>query len=279
MTHSGIQETAKFMRRKIIEISHHSGTSTHVGGALSMVEVMAVLYGHVMRLDPKNPRWADRDRFILSKGHGVLGYFPALLAAGLITEEIFQTFQTNGSDLIAHPVMKLDLGIESSNGSLGQGLSMAVGIAIAAQRKNKSFHTYVLMGDGETNEGSVWEAAMLAAHQKLGNLTAIIDRNNMQNDGSGLDILDTGNLCERFKAFGWHAMDVDGHDINALVEAFETPGPSDKPKMIVAQTIKGKGISFMENDNAWHHNRLTKNHYDNAIAELDGEQNAEGTQQ
>jgi transketolase len=265
-----IENMALFMRRKIIDISHHSGTSTHIGGALSMTDAMAVLYGHVLRFDPQNPRWEDRDRFILSKGHGVLGYYPALLAAGLIDEEKFQTFQTNGSDLIAHPVMNLDLGIESSNGSLGQGLSMAVGIALAAKRKNKPFKTYVLMGDGETNEGSVWEATMLAAQLGLNNLTAIIDHNGMQNDGEGQNIVNSANMSERFTAFGWHTHDVGGHDIEAMVAAFEEPTPSDKPKAIVAHTIKGKGISFMENENSWHHNRLAKSNYELAWAELNG---------
>lgn len=270
-----LEDMALFMRRKIIDVSHHCGLSTHVGGALSMVESMAVLYGHVMSFDPKNPRDPNRDRFILSKGHGVLGYYPALLAAGLITEEIFQTFQQDGSDLIAHPVMNLDLGIESSNGSLGQGLSMAIGIALAAKKQKKSYKTYVLIGDGEANEGSIWEALMLASHLKLENLCIVVDYNRMQNDGAGPDILNIDNMAERIKAFGWHTIDVDGHNIQELLSAFDNSEVLDKPKAIVAHTIKGKGISFMENDNSWHHNRLTKANYEIAIAEL-GCENSEG---
>jgi len=267
MKHPKIAETASFMRRKILDISYHSGTSTHIGGALSMTDAMATLYSHVMNFDASNPRWSERDRFILSKGHGVLGYYPALLAAGLITEEKFSTFQQNGSDLIAHPVMNLDLGIESSNGSLGHGISMAVGIAYSAKKKSLEFKTYTLVGDGETNEGSVWEAAMLASHLSLDNLTVVVDYNGMQNDGLGKEVLEVNNMSERFKAFGWHAIDVDGHDTDALVTAFEQSS-NGKPKVVVAHTIKGKGVSFMENDNSWHHNRLTKSNYEAAIAGL-----------
>ena len=268
MKYPKVAEIARFMRRKILEISYHSGTSTHIGGALSMTDAMAVLYGHVMNFDADIPRWAERDRFILSKGHGVLGYYPALLAAGFITEKKFTTFQQNGSDLIAHPVMNLDLGIESSNGSLGHGISMAVGIAYSAKITGKEFKTYTLVGDGETNEGSVWEAVMLASHLQLDNLTVVVDYNGMQNDGLGKDVLEINNMSERFKAFGWNVIDVDGHDIDALVAAFERKSEH-KPKVIVAHTTKGKGVSFMENDNSWHHNRLTKNNFEAAIAGLE----------
>jgi transketolase len=153
------------MRQKILEVSYGCNLSTHLGGGLSMVEIMAVLYGRILRINSNNPRWESRDRFILSKGHGVLGYFSALLVAGVIDEETYKTFQTNESDLIAHPVMNLDLGIESSNGSLGQGLSMGIGIALAAKKKQRDFNVYVYMGDGECNEGSVWEAVIL--HRRI----------------------------------------------------------------------------------------------------------------
>lgn len=271
MNHSEIADMALFMRRKILDVSFQCGLTAHLGGGLSMVDAMAVLYGHVLRFDPKNPRWPDRDRFILSKGHGVLGYYSALLAAKIISEEVFITFQANGSDLIAHPVMNLDLGIESSNGSLGHGLSMATGIALAARKQKKSFSTYVLMGDGECNEGSVWEAAMLAAHQGLESLTAIVDYNRLQSDGESRNILFVDNMAERFRAFGWHAIDVDGHDIKALVDAFTKPAEANKPKVIVAHTVKGKGVPFMENDNSWHHNRLTKDSREKALATLSDE--------
>ncbi len=274
MKRNDIENMALEMRRKILDISFECGHSTHIGGALSMVEVMSVLYGQVLKFDPSNPRWPDRDRFILSKGHGVLGYYPALLMAGIISEEIFSTFLQDGTDLIAHPVMNMDLGIESSNGSLGQGLSMAVGIALAAKKQNKDYKTYTLISDGGANEGSIWEAAMLAAHLKLGNLTMIVDYNRMQNDGSGKDIIDVENMSERFKAFGWHIIDVDGHDVDQILDALQDGSEVDTPKAIIAHTVKGKGVPFMENQKDWHHNRLTKVNYDLALETLGKESEA-----
>jgi len=267
MQHPHIAEFARQLRRKIIEISYSCGTSTHIGGALSMTDAMAVLYGHILKFEPSNPRWDLRDRFILSKGHGVLGLFPALLLAGIIDEVTFATFQQNGSHLIAHPVMNLDLGIESSSGSLGHGISMAVGVALAAKKQDKRFRTYTLVGDGETNEGSVWEALMLSAHLGLDNLTAVVDCNGMQNDGSSNDIVRIPNMAERFAAFGWQTLEVDGHDIDALVAAFDAPTEG-KPKAVIARTIKGKGVDFMENNNTWHHNRLTATTYEQALNAL-----------
>ena len=268
MSFNDVEVMAKAMRHKILQISHTCNLSAHLGGGLSMVELMAVLYGRVLRFDKSNPRWEGRDRFILSKGHGVLGYFPALLVAGLIDEATFKTFKTNGSDLIAHPVMNLDLGIESSNGSLGQGLSMGVGIALAAKKRQKNFCVYVYMGDGECNEGSVWEATMSAAQLKLDNLTAIIDYNKLQSDGDARTIIDLTDLAGKYRLFGWDVREIDGHDIDQIVAAFDAPREAGKPRVLVAHTVKGKGISFMENNNEWHHNRLTKANYELALAEL-----------
>ena len=276
MSYSHLEDIARTMRRKILEISHSCNLSAHLGGGLSMVEIMAVLYGHTLKYDKTNPRWVDRDRFILSKGHGVLGYFSVLRVAGLITEEVYKTFQTNESDLIAHPVMNLDLGIESSNGSLGQGLSMGVGIALAAKKKQCSFKVYVYMGDGECNEGSVWEAVMSAAQLRLDNLTAIVDYNKLQSDGDSRYIMDLTDLAAKFRSFGWDVHDIEGHNIAAIVGAFDAARVTDKPRVLVAHTIKGKGISFMENNNEWHHNRLTKANYELAMAELDGHQEIVG---
>jgi transketolase len=263
-----IQNMAKTMRHKILEISHTCNLSAHLGGGLSMVEVMAVLYGHVLRFKLGQPKWNERDRFILSKGHGVLGYFSALLVAGIITEEKYKTFQTNESDLIAHPVMNLDLGIESSNGSLGQGLSMGIGIALAAKKKKSPFNVYVYMGDGECNEGSVWEAVMSAAQFGLDNLTAVVDYNKLQSDGDSRQIMDLADLAGKFNSFSWDVKEIDGHDIAKVVSAFEAPRIVGRARVLVAHTIKGKGISFMENNNEWHHNRLTKANYELALAEL-----------
>jgi transketolase len=263
-----ICETAKFMRSKILDVSHRCNLSAHLGGGLSIVDIMATLYGGVLKFNKDDPRWSDRDRFILSKGHGVLGYYSALLAAGFLSQEIFDTFQTNESDLIAHPVMNLDLGIESSNGSLGHGLSMAIGISLAAKKRGKNFKTYVLLGDGECNEGSVWEAIMSAAQLGMDNLTAIIDYNRLQSDGDSRKIIDFGDLAAKFKCFGWNVVDVDGHNIKELVDALTKSFDCTAPKAIVARTVKGKGVSFMENNNEWHHNRLTKANYDLALAEV-----------
>ncbi|MGQ0708817.1 MAG: transketolase [Rhodoferax sp.] len=268
MKHENIEGMARFMRRKILDISHNCNLSAHLGGGLSMVEIMATLYGHILKFDKSNPRWEGRDRFILSKGHGVLGYYSALLAVGLIGEEKYNTFQTNESDLIAHPVMNLDLAIESSNGSLGQGLSMAIGISLAAKKKNLDFKTYVLMGDGECNEGSVWEAIMSAPQLGLGNLVVIVDYNKLQSDGDSKKIIDFGDLAAKFACFGWTVREVDGHDVPQLVRAFESSAEVDTPKALVANTVKGKGVSFMENNNEWHHNRLTKANYELALNEV-----------
>jgi len=268
MERKKIQIMAKTMRYKILEISHLCNQSAHLGGGLSMVEIMAVLYGRILRYKPDNPRWENRDRFILSKGHGVLGYFSAMLVSGVIDEETYKTFKTNESDLIAHPVMNLDLGIESSNGSLGHGLSMGIGIALAAKKKQRDFHVYVYMGDGECNEGSVWEAVMSAAQLGLDNLTAIVDYNKLQSDGDTRQIIDFADLAGKFKSFGWDVKEIDGHEIAQVVDAFESPREHGRPRVLVAHTIKGKGVSFMENNNEWHHNRLTKANYELALAEL-----------
>lgn len=270
MNEQHLRDIAKQMRRKILDISHTCNMSAHLGGGLSMVDLTATLYGDVMNYDKSNPSWDGRDRFILSKGHGVLGYFSALVVNGVISEEVFSTFQTNESDLIAHPVMNLALGIESSNGSLGQGLSLAVGMALAAKKRGQKHHIYVLLGDGECNEGSVWEAAMSAAQFKLDNLTAIVDYNRLQSDGAGADIIDYIHFEEKWRSFGWNVCSLDGHDIPAIHHAFTQCTVADKPKVLVAHTIKGKGVKFMENNNDWHHNRLTKPFYEQALLELEG---------
>lgn len=235
-----------------------------------MVDIMATLYGAVLNFRPAEPTWEGRDRFILSKGHGVLGFFPALVEAGIMTEETFNTFKKSESDLIAHPVMNLPLGIESSNGSLGQGLSMAVGLALAAGRKKATHRIYALLGDGECNEGMIWEAAMCAAHYRLSQLTAIIDYNRFQSDGEITKVLNTEMLSEKWRSFGWDVIDVDGHDVSQLLGAFARETVENRPKAIFARTVKGKGIRFMENNNEWHHNRLTKATYDQAVGELGG---------
>lgn len=263
-----IRDMSKRMRRKILDVSHVCNQSAHLGGGLSMVELMATLYGSVLNYRPSDPHWANRDRFILSKGHGVLGYFAALWATGIITDDDFATYKHNESHLIAHPVMNLDLGIESSNGSLGQGLSMAVGLALAARAQHRTHRVYVYIGDGECNEGSIWEAAMAAAHYKLDNLTAILDHNGLQSDGASANVMEAGDFVSKWSAFGWQAMPVDGHNVDEIHTAFQTPASGGRPKILVAKTIKGKGVPFMENNNEWHHNRLSKAAYERALLEM-----------
>jgi len=264
-----IEDAAYYMRHKILDISHKCKLGVHLGGGLSIVEILATLYMHIMNYDNSNTRWKDRDRFILSKGHGVLGYFSALLAAEIIDENEFDNFQTNGSNLIAHPVMNMDLGIESSNGSLGQGISMSIGIALAAKQNNAKYKVYTLIGDGECDEGSVWEAIMLAPTLKLDNLTVIVDYNKLQSDGD--KVVNLGSLSRKFEEFGWNVFNIDGHDVYQLVNAFNSDTINTKPKVIVANTIKGKGISFMEDDNDWHHGILTTKKYNDAKKALEAE--------
>jgi transketolase len=268
MNDEEIRILALKMRKKILEISLACNNSAHLGGGLSLVEILATLYGSVMKYDVNNPEWEFRDRFILSKGHGVLPFYASLYFTGFINDDVMNTFKKNESDLISHPVMNLPLGIESSNGSLGHGLSMGVGIAIASKIKSRSNKVYVVMGDGECNEGSVWEAAMSAAHFKLDNLVAVLDYNKLQSDGRSEDIMDIGNLYQKWESFGWDVINVDGHNISELLLNLTKVSSNSKPRILIANTIKGKGVSFMENNNTWHHNRLTQNIYDQAISEL-----------
>jgi len=264
-----IKQAAFHMRQNALKMAFECGSNAHIGGGLSMIEILAVLYGEVMNCADKTIEYDKKDKFILSKGHGVLGLYTVLAEFKLFEESLLSTFQKNGSDLIAHPVMNAGLGIESSNGSLGQGFSMAVGLALAAKKKNKKYKTYVICGDGECNEGSIWEAAISAVNFKLDNLTVIVDNNKFQSDGTNCEIMNISSLQGIFKALGFHTLSVDGHDIEALLNAFSLCCP-DKPKAIIADTVKGKGISFMENNNAWHHNRLTESQYKQALLELEG---------
>lgn len=268
-----IKAMANNMRKNILKMSLSAGAqSSHFGGGLSIVDIVATLYGGIMHIKKDNPEWEDRDRFILSKGHGVLGYYTALAEVGYIKQEELLTFEKNKSFLLGHPVMNKQKGIEFTNGSLGMGLSVGIGLSLAAKKKNKNFKTYVLIGDGECNEGSIWEAAMSAPHFKLDNLIAILDNNNFQQTGSCSEILDMGSLKEKWEAFGWETVEVDGHDIESLLKVFSQKNRQNKPKMIVAKTIKGKGFSFSENSNDWHHKILTKSQYEIALNELKNNQ-------
>ena len=263
-----LETAALSVRKKCLEIAFGlSPKPTHFGGALSTVDILSTLYFEVMNYDVNDPTSENRDRFFLSKGHSVMGYYATLAKAGFITNEELFTYGQNNTFLPGHPVINKKKGIESTNGSLGMGLSVGIGTAIAAKKKNLTARAYVLMGDGECNEGSVWESIMAASHFKLDNLTAIIDRNRWQQTGSGSDIMDIGNLCEKFISFGWQAVDINGHNITDIYTALnkETEG---KPRAIIAKTIKGKGFSFSEENNAWHHAVLPEKLYKLGLAEI-----------
>ena len=257
-------ESSQLIREKIVKTAYECGESTHLGGALSMVDILSVLFGRVMKYDPANLMSPDRDIFILSKGHCVLGYYATMNCYGLMSDEVFDTFQRDGSHLIAHPVNNMELGIESSNGSLGQGLSFGLGMALGMRLDNQTDRTvYVMMGDGECNEGSVWETAASAAEFCADNLIAIVDVNGLRNDGENHTYRDAIDLKNVWSAFGWHVLEVDGHDHAALQSAFEDEKSNDRsPTVILANTTKGRGVSFMEHNNDWHHNRITAKTYE-----------------
>ena len=264
-----ITDFSKRIRKNILDTALEAGAnSSHFGGALSTVDILATLYESILNHDPQNPLWEERDRFILSKGHGCLGYYSTLHEKGYFSKSDLNSFEKNGSFLLGHPVINKKKGIEFSNGSLGMGLSIGIGLSIASKKSNKNFKVFVLMGDGECNEGSVWEASMAAPNFKLDNLTAIIDNNTFQQTGSNKDIMSSDDLSKKWQSFNWEVLDVNGHDIGEILEAFKYK--SNKPKMIIAKTIKGKGFSFAENNNDWHHKIMTKNQYDQAIKEIDG---------
>lgn len=255
-------EACMAVRRSLIKAAYDSGGGQHLGGALSMVEIMVSLYGEVLNLDPSTVESPARDRFILSKGHGVLGFYPVLHHFGYISDSVYASYKTPGSQLISHPIRNLRYGIESSNGSLGHGLSYAVGIAFGLRQRIEPANVYVLQGDGECNEGSVWEAAMSASQLGLKNITCIIDNNGFQSDGGTAEILDDRSLGSRWSSCGWEVKHIDGHSIDQIIQSLRTP--MEAPRAIIAKTVKGKGVKFMENNNEWHHGRLTKETYDSA---------------
>ena len=248
-----ITKMSNRMRKKVLDMALAAGSdSSHFGGGLSIIEITATLYGKIMKIDRDNPQWIERDRFILSKGHGCLGYYTALAEVGYISEDDLLYFEKTGGFLYGHPVMNREKGIDFSNGSLGMGLSLGNGVAIAGKKRNLDYNVYVLMGDGECNEGSVWEAAMAASHYKLNNLIGIVDKNNFQQTGKNSSIMDLKNLKNKFKSFGCETVEIDGHDIKKIYKSLINKNLN-KPKVIVANTIKGKGIPEMENNPAWHH--------------------------
>ena len=258
--------------RKDILTAVYSAKSGHPGGSLSAADIFTYLYFEEMNIDPQNPKKADRDRFVLSKGHTTPGYYAALANRGFFPIEDIKTFRHVGSYLQGHPDMKHTPGVDMSSGSLGQGISAAVGMAISAKLSNEDYKVYTLLGDGEIQEGQVWEAAMLAGHRHLDNLIVIVDNNGLQIDGDIAKVNSPYPIDKKFEAFNFHVINVDGHDFEELKKAFdEAKTVEGKPVAIIAKTVKGKGVSYMENNAGWHGKAPSESEYLEAMAELEKE--------
>ncbi len=258
-----IEKFSKSIRIEILNASYRAGSSSaHIGGAMSSADIVSVLFNKFINF-PLKKNWDERDRFILSKGHACLVLYSALFLKGLISKKQFFSFEKNNSKFPGHPVRNIKYGIEQTTGSLAMGLSSAVGMALGAKLKDRNFKTFVLIGDGECNEGAIWEAAMTASKYKLSNLTVILDNNKFQQTGTNSEILDVKYLEKVWMSFDWDVISVDGHNIIQLIRAFEKK--TKKPKLVLANTIKGKGISFFENNNDWHHATLTFENYKKAL--------------
>jgi len=263
-----LEKMAVIIRCDIIDMIC-TAAAGHPGGSLSAADVVTALYFRVMRIDPKNPDWPDRDRFILSKGHACPVWYAALAERGYFDKSHLKTLRRMGSILQGHPDMRKTPGIDMTAGSLGHGLSAGLGMALSGKLQQKDYHVFVIIGDGESQEGSIWEASMAAPNFKLDNLTAILDYNHLQNDYSVEDIMPIHPVVDKWKAFGWHVIDIDGHDMAQVVQALEEAKThKGAPTMIVANTIKGKGVSYMENVCEWHGRAPCQEEADQALEEL-----------
>ena len=269
MTTLELQQTANEVRKGIVT-AVHSAKSGHPGGSLSAADIFTYLFFEEMNIDPKNPKKADRDRFVLSKGHTAPGYYSALANRGFFPVEDLTTLRHVGSYLQGHPDMKHIPGVDMSSGSLGQGISAAVGMAISAKLRGEDYRVYTLLGDGEIQEGQVWEASMLAAHRNLDNLVVIVDNNNLQIDGAITEVNSPYPIDKKFEAFNFHVINIDGNDFDQIAAAFaEAKTVKGQPTAIVAKTIKGKGVSFMENQASWHGAAPNDEQYAVAMADLE----------
>jgi len=263
-----MEERAKVIRRHVVRMLARAG-SGHPGSSLSTVDLLVALFYNKLKHNPQQPAWPDRDRFVLSKGHGCPALYAVLAEKGYFGIDKLDTLRQFGSILQGHPCMKTTPGIEISGGSLGQGLSVGLGIALAAKLDKKDYRTYVMLGDGEIEEGQVWEAAMAASHYKADNLCAIIDQNGLQIDGFIHEIMSSYPIPDKWRGFGWHVIEINGHDYKAILSAYdEAEKIKGRPTVIVAKTIKGKGVSFMENQVDWHGKVPTKEEAERALAEL-----------
>ena len=266
MNNELLNEKAKHLRADVLKMLY-TCQSGHPGGSLSCVEILMALYYKVAKIDPANPKMEDRDRIVLSKGHGCPALYAVLADKGFFPREDLWTLRQIGSHLQGHPDMRKTPGVDVNTGSLGQGVSIAMGLALAAKHKKASYKVYAIMGDGEAQEGLVWEAAMAAAHYKLDNFTVLLDHNGLQIDGSNDQVMSLGDIMAKFSAFGFECFKVDGHDINAITEALQSP-VSGKPKFVCCETVKGKGVSFMENNFGWHGKAPSNEEYTAAMREL-----------
>jgi len=259
---------ARQIRRDVLRMTH-TGRSSHVGSCLSLADVLAVLYGGVAQLDPARPDWPDRDRIILSKGHAGAAMYSALARSGFFPVEELSRHYANGSNLSGHVSHKGVPGVELSTGSLGHGLPVGVGMALAAIRRRANHRVFVILGDGECDEGTTWESAMLASHLGLGQLAVIIDANGLQSIGPTSETVGLEPLADKWRAFGWDAVDLDGHDHDALLRALAAPAPNGQPRCVIARTTKGKGVSFMEGSVLWHYRAPDLDELAAALAEID----------
>lgn len=268
-TRKDLKLKANAVRRGVVE-AVHSAKSGHPGGSLSVADTLTYLYFKEMNIDPKNPHKADRDRFVLSKGHTCPGLYSTLSLRGFFPHEELLKLRKVGAMLQGHPDMKTIPGIDMSSGSLGQGISAAVGMALGAKLAGDSYRVYTALGDGEIQEGQVWEAAMFAAAKKLDNLCAVIDSNGLQIDGRVVDVNNPEPIDEKFAAFGWHVVKIDGHNFDEIEKAFaEAKATKGKPTVIIQKTVKGKGVSFMENQAAWHGAAPNDEQFAQAMSDLD----------
>lgn len=265
-----LTKKAADVRKKILELTRIAGGG-HLGGGLSMVDVTVALYHHVMNIDPANPQWPDRDRFILSKGHGAIALDPILAQVGFFPMEALDTFNQLDSPFGMHTNAHSTPGIEHSTGSLGHGLSVSVGMALGARLDGAGWRVFCLLGDGEMQEGSTWEALMSAAQFKLGNLVAIIDRNKFTIDGPTEELMALEPLGDKLKAFGWNVLEVNGHNMSELLSVFEElPSPaSDKPTIVIAHTEKGYGVSFMRGQGKWHYGAIDSDLEEQAVKDIE----------
>jgi len=263
-----LEDISEKIRCSILTMVKNAGVG-HIGGSLSVTDILVSLYFKVLKIDPKNPVWPERDRLILSKGHGATAIYSILAERGFFPKEELKTFGIIGSNFQVHPDKTKVPGIEASTGALGQGLSIGIGMALAARLDKKDYYTFVILGDGEIQEGQIWEAAMFASHYRLDNITAILDYNNVQLMGTVSEIMEIAPVADKWSAFGWEVLEIDGHNFRQIIESlYKSKEIKGKPTIIIANTVKGKGVSFMQNKCKWHGNVPTEEEYDKAINEI-----------